>query len=149
MLRTIVVLSLILSVAACGNSRLNPLNWFGGDREQRIRVDPDANGRPVVVDGRILVTEITQLSVEQTTAGAIVRATGVTPAQGYYDADLVEVERTESTLVFEFRAASPGSAATAGLQQIVAGTALSVGELQGIRSITVIAQTNRRSVNRR
>jgi len=144
-----VVLFLIVSVAACGNSRLNPLNWFGGEREQRIRVEPDASGRPIVIDGRVLVSEITQLSVEQTTAGAIVRATGVTPTQGYYDAELVEVERTENALVYEFRAADPGNAGTPGLQHIVAGISLSVGELQGIRSITVIAQSNRRSVSRR
>jgi hypothetical protein len=26
----------LLSLAACGESRLNPLNWFGGEREERI-----------------------------------------------------------------------------------------------------------------
>lgn len=148
MLRALVVLSLILSLSSCG-SRLNPLNWFGGEREQRIHVDPDGTRAEAVVDGRVLVTEITQLSVEQSNSGAIIRATGVTPAQGYFDAELVQVERTENALVFEFRAASPNGFATPGLQQIVAGTALTVGGLQGIRTITVIAQTNRRSVTRR
>ncbi len=146
MLRAIVVLSLILSLSACG-TRLNPLNWFGGEREQRVRIDADV---PVAdIDGRVLVTEIIQLSVEQTTTGAIVRATGVTPSQGYYDAELVEVEPTPNGLVYEFRAASPGGFATAGIQQIVAGVDLSVGDLQGITSITVITQTNQRSVSRR
>lgn len=148
MLRALVVLSLILSLSACG-TRLNPLNWFGGEREQRIRVDPDAAARDVVVDGRVLVTEIIQLSVEQTTAGAIIRATGVTPSQGYFNAELVEVEGTETGLVYEFRAAAPIGNATPGVQQIVAGTTLTVGRLAGIRSITVVAQANNRSVNRR
>ena len=40
MLRAITILSLILTLAAC-DSRINPLNWFGGEREQRIRVDPE------------------------------------------------------------------------------------------------------------
>ena len=36
MLRVILSLALVTSLAACGNSRLNPFNWFGGDRETRV-----------------------------------------------------------------------------------------------------------------
>lgn len=147
MLRSLLVLSLVLTLGAC-LSRLNPLNWFGGEREQRITVEAGA-GASDPFDPRVLVTEIIQLSVEPTTSGAIVRATGVTPSQGYYEAELVAVERTESALTLEFRAAPPVGTATAGLQQIVAGVSLSVGELAGLREITVIGQTNRRSVSRR
>ena len=32
-------LALCLSLAACGESRLNPFNWFGGEREERITVE--------------------------------------------------------------------------------------------------------------
>ncbi|WP_224814525.1 hypothetical protein [Hasllibacter sp. MH4015] len=145
MLRSLIVLSVILSLGAC-NSNLNPLNWFGGDREQRIQVDP-VDG--TVIDPRGLVGEITQLSVEQTNSGAIVRATGVTGLQGFYEAELVLVERTPNSLVYDFRAAPPLDNATPGLQEIVAGVSLSFGELAGIRTITVIAQNNRRSVSRR
>ncbi len=146
MLRAAFLVTAILSLAAC-ESRINPLNWFGGEREQRISVDPTANA--VDTDGRILAAEITQLSVEQTTTGAIGRATGVMPAQGYFDAELVLVEATETSLVYEFRVASPLETATAGLQSISVGHDLTVGELAGIRSITVISQSNRRSVGRR
>ena len=147
LLRAILVLSLTLSVAAC-DSRLNPLNWFGGEREQRVRVDPDrAAGTPA--DPRGLVTEVTQLSVEQTTSGAILRATGVTPAQGYYDAELVLAEINNGAVVFEFRAAAPTRVTTPGLQTIVAGVTLTNGELAGVSSITVIAAQNRRTVSRR
>ncbi len=149
MLRPLLIVSLILTLGACG-SRLNPLNWFGGDREERIRVDPDAAGSAgLALDPRALVAEITQLSVEPTTSGAILRATGVTPLQGYFDASLRLVERTQTAIVYEFRAAPPLNGSTQGLQEIVAGTTLSNGELQGIRSITVIAQNNRRTVSRR
>lgn len=149
MLRSLLVLSLILTLGAC-ESRLNPLNWFGGDREERIRVDPDATGpAAAALDPRALVTEITQLSIEQTTTGAIIRATGVTPAQGYFDAGLRQIERTDTALVYEFRAAEPEGNLQQGLQTIAAGETLSVGELQGIRSITVIARNNRRTVTRR
>jgi hypothetical protein len=148
MLRVAVVLSVILSLAAC-DSRINPLNWFGGDREERVRVDPDDPSRVTVVDTRVFVSELTQLSVEQTTAGAIVRATGVVPVQGYFDAELVMVERTESTVVYDFRVATPLDNATQGLQEISVGAELSVAELAGLRTITVIAANNRRTVTRR
>lgn len=148
MLRSALVITAILSLAAC-ESRINPLNWFGGEREQRITVNPDAAASLVDEDGRTLASEITQLSVEQTTSGAIVRATGVTPAQGYFDAELVLVERTETSIVFEFRVAAPLDAGTAGLQTISVGAEVTVAELAGVRSITVISQSNRRSVGRR
>lgn len=148
MLRAALLITAILSLAAC-ESRINPLNWFGGEREQRITVDPDAVGGTIDVDGRILASEITQLSVEQTTSGAIVRATGVTPAQGFFDAELVLVEVTETSVVYEFRVAAPLDAGTAGLQSISVAAELTVGELAGIRSITVISGSNRRSVGRR
>lgn len=148
MLRAILTLSVILSLAAC-ESRLNPLNWFGGDREQRITVDPNAASGAQDIDGRVLAAEITQLSVEQTTSGAIIRATGFTPSQGYFNAELVLVEETETTVVFDFRVAEPLGTGTAGFQEISVATQMTVGELAGIRTITVIAQTNRRSVGRR
>jgi hypothetical protein len=148
MFRAILLISLIISLSACGNSRLNPLNLFGGDREERVRVDPDAaQGTPA--DPRPLVTEITQLSIEGTTSGAILRATGVTPAQGYFDAELVLVELNEGAVVFEFRAAAPTGQATPGVQSIIAGVTLTNGELAGVRTITVVAAQNRRTINRR
>ncbi|MEJ6388295.1 hypothetical protein [Gymnodinialimonas ulvae] len=147
LLRALLVFSLCLTVAACGNSRLNPLNWFSGDREERVRVDPDAAGG-TPTDPRSLVTEITQLSIEATTSGAILRATGVTPAQGYFAAELVLAEAEDGQLFFDFRAAAPTGAPLPGVQTITAGVTLTNGELAGIRSITVIAAQNRRTVSR-
>ncbi|GAA5068544.1 hypothetical protein KUV65_04005 [Maritalea mobilis] len=149
MLRALVVLSLIVSLSACG-SRLNPMNWFGGDEEERVRV---VEGEEVTSsDPRPLVTEVIALSVEATTSGAIARATGVVPTQGYWQAELVPAGREDGTLIFEFRAAPPdtpqptGSPAT---REIIAATALGRGDLEGVRSILVIGQANRRSVTRR
>ncbi len=148
MLRAALILSVIVSLAAC-DSRINPLNWFGGDREQRVRVDPDDPSRVTLIDSRVFISEITQLSVEQTTAGAIIRATGVAPSQGYFDAELVMIERTESSVVYDFRVAQPLGNGLQGIQDIFVGTELSVGELAGVRTITVIAANNRRTVTRR
>ncbi|AHM05421.1 hypothetical protein roselon_03154 [Roseibacterium elongatum DSM 19469] len=146
--RALVALSLILTLAAC-DSRLNPMTWFGGDREERVRVvetevDP--------ADPRPLVAEVAALSVEGTSSGAILRATGIVPTQGYWQADLVPAGREDGTLIFEFRAAPPltqqpqGAPAT---REIVAATALGRGDLEGVRTILVIGQANRRSVSRR
>lgn len=146
MLRAVLVVSTILSLAAC-DSRINPLNWFGSDREQRVAIDPATT--EIIVDGRSLVAEVTQLSVEQTTTGAIVRATGVVPRHGYYDAELVLVDMSETELTYEFRAAPPLTPSATAIQRIAVAAELTVGELAGIRAITVIAQNNRRSVGRR
>jgi hypothetical protein len=60
--------------------------------------------------------------------------------------------RAEGIATYEFRAAPPPEGAVPGpepTRQIVAAAELSRGDLQGLRSITVIARTNRRTVERR
>lgn len=145
MLRAALFVSAILSLAAC-DSPINPLNLFGADREERIIRDPETNE---VIDGRILISDVTHLSVELTTAGAIVRATGVMPSQGFFDAELVPVETTDGLFAYEFRVAQPGGTATPGVQQIDVAAELSADELNDIGTIAVIGQNNRRSVGRR
>lgn len=147
MLRPFVILTLILTLAGC-ESRLNPMTWFGGDREERITVTEVETSS----DPRPLVAEVVALSVEGTTSGAIVRATGRALTQGYFDAELVPAGREGSTQIYEFRATPPleprpqGAPAT---REILAAVALGRGELEGLRTIVVVGQTSRRSVSRR
>lgn len=147
--RILVALLVVLGLSACG-SRLNPFNWFGNDREDRIAVEEPA---AVPTDGRQLVTEIASLDVDPNPGGAIIRAVGLPPRQGYWEADLVEVSRDSGELVFEFRIREPADPATRvgppRSREIYAATVLSRQDLAGIRSITVIGQQNRRSVRRR
>jgi hypothetical protein len=148
MLRVSLALTLCLSLAACGESRLNPLNWFGGEREERITVTEVE--RPT--DPRPLVAEVTGLAIEQTTSGAILTATALTEATGYWQPGLVLIGREDGAATYEFRAAPPSAGAVAGPEPtriIVAATALDQGDLRGLRSITVIARSNRRTVERR
>jgi hypothetical protein len=148
MFRVPLILSLCLSLAACGESRLNPMNWFGGDREERIAVTEIATP----TDPRPLVAEVTGLSIEATTSGAILTATALAEATGYWQPGLILVERDDDTAIYEFRAAPPPAGATAGPEPtrvIVAAVALGRGDLEGLRSITVIARSNRRTVERR
>jgi hypothetical protein len=144
--RALIVLLLCLGLAACG-SRLNPINWFGGDREERIRVEQAETS----ADPRPLVAEITALSIEPTTSGAILTATALTERTGYWQPALVEAERGDGAVVYEFRAAPPPPGATAGPQatrQIVVATTLGRRDLETLRSITVRGRANQRTVSR-
>jgi hypothetical protein len=146
--RALIALVLCLGLAACGQSRLNPLNWFGAEREERITVNDTA--RPA--DPRPLVAEIVSLAIEPTTSGAILTATARTERTGYWQADLVEVSRSEGEIVYEFRASPPPPGAETGAEptrRIVAAVALGRRDLAGLRSVTVVARENRRSVTRR
>ena len=81
-------LTAVMVLTACGSmreSRLNPLNWFGGSREAQA----DEFGIPATLEARPLVDQVLSMSIEQTPYGAIVRATGLSPNQGHYDAELV------------------------------------------------------------
>ncbi|RMA40743.1 hypothetical protein [Rhodophyticola porphyridii] len=145
--RLLITLTVILGLSAC-STRLNPFNWFGNDREERVAVVETV----AVTDPRPLVAQVISLNVDPHPGGAIVRAMGLPPRQGYWMADLVEVERGEGRIVYEFRVFEPPVATREGTQrsrEILAGTELSNQDLQGIRTIVVQAQTNRRSVNRR
>ncbi|MFW5641670.1 MAG: hypothetical protein ACOCY0_02785 [Roseicyclus sp.] len=149
MTRVAIALLLCLGLAACGQSRLNPMTWFGGEREERITL---REGAPESADPRPLVAAITALSVETTTSGAIVTATALTDATGYWQPGLLEVERTEDSVTYEFRARPPQAGRLAGPEPtrvIVAAVDLGRRDLAGLRTITVRSQTNQRSVQRR
>ncbi len=145
--RILITLLLVLGLAGCA-SRLNPMNWFGGDREERIAVVETVEE----TDGRQLVAEIVSLDVVPNPGGAVISAMGLPPRQGYWEADLIEISRENGELVFEFRVFQPVDpdtrVSTQRSREILAGTALSRFDLEGIRSITVIGQQNRRTVRR-
>jgi hypothetical protein len=65
---------------------------------------------------------------------------------------LIEVDRTESEVVYEFRVLPPLQAtrvSTPQSREVITGTQLTNFELRGIRTITVIGAQNRRTVSRR
>jgi hypothetical protein len=149
MLRALTALTLCLGLAACGESRLNPMNWFGGEREERITVTEVE--RPA--DPRPLVAEVTSLAIETTTSGAILTATALTETTGYWQPGLVLVAprgghrhlRVPRRPAARRRGRGPRAHAPDRGRR----DALGQGDLQGLRSITVIARTNRRTVERR
>lgn len=149
----------VLVVTGCARvaeSRFNPLNWFGAS--QPVAVDP-ANRRPLVtsdmvtqvVDGRVLIDQITALEIVRAADGAIIRATGIASTQGQFNAQLVPVARDGGRLTLAFRVEVPqgfqaqGSSAS---RQITVARALSANDLAGVRTITVQAARNARVVSR-
>ncbi|MCU0912251.1 MAG: hypothetical protein MUE98_13195 [Rhodobacteraceae bacterium] len=125
------VLALTLTLSACGairESRFNPLNWFGRSEASRVE-EAQSFVRPA--DPRALVDQVTAMTVEQVPGGAIVRATGLPPTQGFWDAELVRVDQVietrgsdgtvtrvvdRSVLVYDFRIAPPPYAARQGTE---------------------------------
>ena len=140
---------MVLALAGCGfgHSRLNPMNWFG----------PPRVGAPVPiytapVDPRGLVATVLTLKVEPYPGGVIVRATGLPPTQGFWDADLVLLPGDgKGHLVYEFRLSPPKIASAVGSQpsrQVVVAANATEFQLQGITSIEVRGAGNAMSAHR-
>ncbi len=144
----ILVLSTVL--AGCGrfrDSRLNPFNWF---RPAEAVAVGDLYIRPE--DPRALVAQVTDLKVEPYPGGAILRATGLPPSQGFWEAELVEQPLDEKgRLVFEFRVfppLDPQPAGTPRSREIVVAVALSERKLEGVSALVVQGASNALSAGR-
>jgi hypothetical protein len=144
-------LTAVMVLTSCGGireSRLNPLNWFGGSREAQA----DEFGVPAKIEARPLVDQVVSMSIEQTPYGAIVRATGLSPSQGHYDAELVARPLDENgILVYEFRLMPPPGPTPAGAprtREVTVAAHLSKIKLASISEIVVQGAQNARSSRR-
>ncbi len=149
------VLALTLSLADCGkirDSRLNPFNWFGksqGTASAAAVLPGEAS------DGRQLVREVTTLEVEQSQGGAIIRAAGLPPTQGWWKAELVSDNRsrpdengvlTYRFVVFQPLGATPVS--TPQSRELTAAIFVSDIKLADVTQIVVQGETNSRTSGR-
>lgn len=132
--------------ARLAESRLNPLNWFGraepvAAAAQQAAPPPlvPADRRRATVDNRLPVEEITALAVERTRDGAILRATGLAAAPGFFNAQLVPTGQDGGILTYEMRAEQPPRPVAGGpaARRITVATTLSAQELAGVRVIRV------------
>jgi hypothetical protein len=144
-------LTAVMVLTACGSmreSRLNPLNWFGGAREAQA----DEFGIPATIEARPLVDQVLLMTIEQTPYGAIVRATGLSPTQGHYDAELVARPLDENgVLIYDFRLMPPPGPTPAGAprtREVTVAAHLSKIKLDSIREIVVQGAQNARSSRR-
>lgn len=138
----------VAALAGCGlgQSRLNPLNWFGSDTSV-----PAAAPRPI--DARPVVGQVVSLEIAQSRSGAIISAVGLPPTQGYWEAELVPVPSADpSVLALDFRILPPPEPRRVGTQpsrEVLAGLVLSTQELAPYRTIVVQGALNSRSITRR
>jgi hypothetical protein len=149
--RLALVIPMALVLAGCGgirDSRLNPLNWFGRSAPVE-RVDTPADTVP---EDRLLVETVTLMQVDSFPGGAIVRAKGITPTQGWWEAELVERDIDENgVLVLDFRVfppLGPTDVNTAQSREVTVGHHLSDIKLAKISRIVVQGQTNARASGR-
>ncbi len=150
MTRALIAALLALSLTGCGyvaKSKLNPFNWFGRS-EQREAITLPAEG----TDTRALAAQVTDMQVEPYSAGAIIRATGLMPTQGWWDAELVARPLDESgVLVYDFRVFPPVGETPTGAPQtreVTVAVSISPQKLDGVREIVVQGETNARSSRR-
>ncbi|MBL9064320.1 hypothetical protein [Tabrizicola sp.] len=145
-----VVLGLAVALAGCGKlrqSKLNPFNWFKKSEPRETIVLPGKEEDP-----RPLVDTVLTMAVEPIPGGAVVRARGVTPTQGWWDAELVARDVDEKgVLVYDFRLVPPTGQTDVSTQQsreIDVAIYISDVKLEAVREIVVQGAKNAR-VSRR
>lgn len=153
-----------LTLSGCGavrDSWVNPMNWFGRSRAEA----PPAEGvnplipqrskmsRPVAVYGGVPVESISELTAERTPGGAMIRVTGVATREGAYDVRLIPLGAPEKgVLSYSLNVVYPNKKtdrAGAPARTVTAAIALTDQQLDGVKTIRVVGETNARSVKRR
>lgn len=144
----------VLLIAACGQgggSGWNPLNWF----QASARVETMEAAPPVPGDPRPRVDQVIALSVDPMAGGAIVRAVGLPPTQGFWQAELVRAEDaaedSDGRIIFDFLIIPPPAplrVSTQASREITAGAFVSNRDLQASREIIVRGERSSRSSRR-
>ena len=149
---SILILPLLLASCGLSETRLNPFNWFGGSEEATTAEPVEVVER---ADPRPLVAEITQLVIERTPGGAIVRVTGLPPTQGWHSVALVNVnpdgEALNGVMSYSLRALPPETptrVSTRQSRELTAAVYLSDIQLAGVRVIQVTGAQNSRIARR-
>lgn len=142
----------LLSGCGLGESRLNPFNWFGGS--ETVESVEDAGEIIPSNDPRPLIAEITDVIVEETPGGVIIRAVGLPPEQGWHNAALVSETRGRPVggiLTFAFRAVPPDAptrSSTVQSREIVVGRFVSNIILSETSEIRILGARNSRIISR-
>jgi hypothetical protein len=150
--RAILAVTIFGLVAGCGLAqRVNPLRLFGPSQ----RVETLEPVKATVAETRPLMDQVTSLRVDPTPGGAVVRATGLPPTQGWWDGALVpddpDLEPVGGILTFTFRAVPPPGltrVSTPQSREVVVGADLTRHDLDSIREIRVRAARNALAVRR-
>ena len=158
----LLVATLVLSACATiRDSRVNPFNWFGQSRSERIAQPENTN--PLIPRGGGLFSrrvkedvyygrpfeQVTDLTVERVPGGAIVRATGLAARQGYYEVQLTPAnaleEPVDGVLTYRLEAVRPTKPTPVGTpptREVIAARRVTDQQLRGVRQIRVEGQLN-------
>lgn len=147
LIATLILMTALSGCAGISQSRLNPFNWFG-----KARPAPLTQLYTAPTETRALVAQVLTLNVEPFPGGAIVRAKGLPPTQGYWEAELVaQPLDDQGRLVYEFRIFPPLTPTPAGTpysRQVTVAASVSDIKLQGVSSIVVQGDSNALSARR-
>ena len=152
--KLLLVMAILIGTSGCSrvaDSRINPLNWFGSS-------EPVATAAPLenaAVDPRPLIAQVVNLEIEPATGGAIVRATGLPPRQGFHDVALLATndgEPLNGVLQYRFVAMPPPRptpVVNVRSREVEAAAFVSDAILADTHEIHVLAAQNARSTRRR
>lgn len=169
-MRKLVLASLLMTttLAGCatiGESRANPANWFGPNRQ--VVVQPGESEVNTLIPERRrsifarseappyageLVEQVTELHLRRVPGGALVEVTGVLRSIEGYDVRLIPLEEADpATLSYELRAVQPRFGQGVGnshARAVTAALRLTDQELAGVSALRVQAQANSLSARR-
>lgn len=152
-------LAIVTVVAGCGfsESRYNPFNWFGGD-EEVTTLEPEGGYGVNLGDNRAMIEQVTRLEVKPTQGGAIVSAAGLTPTQGWWDAELIADNNgyaVDGVMSYTFVVAEPDPYSDASKRvltpesrEVTVAAFISNARLRDVSKIVVTGANNARSVSR-
>lgn len=148
--RAVLALGGAALLAGCGGRRDGGRRgWFGfGRRDEPETLEPEGGFISAQTDPRPLAPRVDSMAIERVTGGVIVRATAVMPTQEYWDADLVPApgdNPRDGVYRFDFRAWPPVDptqvrVGTPRSRELNVGAFISNGDLDGVRSVAVVAQ---------
>lgn len=148
--RPLLIAVLCTALSGCGgirDSKLNPFNWFKRSEPRETIVLAGEQ-----TDPRSLVESVLTMSVEPIPGGAIVRATGLTPTQGWWAAELVPLPLDEKGVqVYEFRLLPPIKKTDVNSprsREVEVAIYISDYKLEAVREIVVQGAGNARSARR-
>jgi hypothetical protein len=174
---TTTLLVAIMTLAACGavrDSRVNPLNWFGGSRSEPIQRDAQQEVNPLIPQTDRVglfantrdaanaylgtpIDQISELVIERVPGGAILRVTGVSEVLGIYDVRLTptnvdDVADADGVLTYRLEGVRPARVVRGGTEPqrtVTAGRHLTDNQLARAQVIRIEGRLNAQTTARR
>lgn len=156
----LLLLTATLVLSAC-QSRLNPVNWFGSDREKSVQESanpliPEQTESGVAFFSRQEVIEyvgeplqrVTQVETHRVTEGKLIMATGIAAVHGVSNVRLVRREDggiEKGVLFLDLTGLPPESPVLGGsdlTREATAAIVLTDQETAGARSVRIVAASN-------